>query len=100
MNASGSTLSSGRSVRVEMSGGQRGTSSPRQNARVMLKSPRAKSEYRRELRETGLAPQIAASLAAFRAAQERVDLRDAIANQRTVSSSSSISSSAKPGANL
>jgi len=59
-----------------------------------------KVEYRRELRETVLAPQIAASLAAFRAAQERVDLRDAIANQRTVSSSSSISSSAKPGANL
>ncbi len=42
-----------------------------------------KVEYRRELRETGLAPQIATSLAAFRAAQERVDLRDAIANERT-----------------
>jgi hypothetical protein len=41
-----------------------------------------KVEYRRELRETGLAPQIATSLAAFRAAQERVDLRDAIANER------------------
>jgi hypothetical protein len=41
-----------------------------------------KVEYRRELRDTGLAPQIAASLAAFRAAQERVDLRDAIANER------------------
>jgi len=41
-----------------------------------------KAEYRRELRETGLAPQIATSLAAFRAAQERVALRDAIANER------------------
>jgi len=41
-----------------------------------------KVEYRRELRETRLAPQIATSLAAFRAAQERVDLRDAIANER------------------
>jgi len=41
-----------------------------------------KVEYRRELRETGLAPQIATSLAAFRAAQDRVDLRDAIANER------------------
>jgi hypothetical protein len=41
-----------------------------------------KVEYRRELRETGLAPQIATSLAAFRAAQERVDLRDTIANER------------------
>jgi len=41
-----------------------------------------KGEYRRELRETGLAPQIATSLAAFRAAQERVDLRDAIVNER------------------
>ncbi len=41
-----------------------------------------KVEYRRELRETGLAPQIATSLAAFRAAQERIDLRDAIANER------------------
>jgi len=41
-----------------------------------------KVEYRRELRETGLAPQIATSLAAFRTAQERVDLRDAIANER------------------
>jgi len=41
-----------------------------------------KVEYRWELRETGLAPQIATSLAAFRAAQERVDLRDAIANER------------------
>ncbi len=42
-----------------------------------------KVEYRLELRETGLAPQIATSLAAFRAAQERVDLRDAIANERS-----------------
>jgi len=41
-----------------------------------------KLEYRRALRETGLAPQIATSLAAFRSAQERVDLRDAIANER------------------
>ncbi len=41
-----------------------------------------KVEYRRELRETGLAPQIATSLAAFRAAQERIDLRDTIANER------------------
>ncbi len=40
-----------------------------------------KVEYRRELRETGLGPQIATSLAAFRAAQERVDLREAIANE-------------------
>ncbi len=31
-----------------------------------------KTEYRRELRESGLAPQIATSLAAFRAAQERI----------------------------
>ncbi len=36
-----------------------------------------KVESRRELREAGLGPQIATSLAAFRAAQERVDLRDA-----------------------
>jgi len=42
-----------------------------------------KTEYRRELRETGLAPQIATSLAAFRAAQERSDLRDAIVGERT-----------------
>ncbi len=42
-----------------------------------------KTEYRRELRETGLAPQIATSLAAFRAAQERADLRDAIVQERS-----------------
>jgi len=42
-----------------------------------------KTEYRRELREVGLAPQIATSLAAFRAAQERSDLRDAIVGERT-----------------
>jgi len=42
-----------------------------------------KTEYRRELREAGLAPQIATSLAAFRAAQERSDLRDAIVGERT-----------------
>jgi len=42
-----------------------------------------KTEYRRELRETGLAPQIATSLAAFRAAQERSDLRDSIVGERT-----------------
>jgi len=42
-----------------------------------------KIEYRRELRESGLAPQIATSLAAFRAAQERSDLRDAIVGERT-----------------
>ncbi len=36
-----------------------------------------KVEYRRELRETGLAPQIAASLAAFRAAQARAAFRAA-----------------------
>jgi hypothetical protein len=41
-----------------------------------------KTAYRRELRETGLAPQIAISLAAFRAAQERADLRDVIARER------------------
>ncbi len=58
-----------------------------------------KVEYRRELRETGLAPQIA-SLAAFRAAQVRVDLRDAIANDARRSNANSISSSAKRGASL
>jgi len=42
-----------------------------------------KTDYRRELRESGLAPQIATSLAAFRAAQERSDLRDAIVGERT-----------------
>jgi len=42
-----------------------------------------KTEYRRELRDAGLAPQIATSLAAFRAAQERSDLRDAIVDERT-----------------
>ncbi len=42
-----------------------------------------KTGYRRELRETGLAPQIATSLAAFRAAQERADLRDAIVQERS-----------------
>ncbi len=47
-------------------------------------SPRARSSTGGALRETGLAPQIATSLAAFRAAQERVDLRDAIANERAV----------------
>lgn len=41
-----------------------------------------KTAYRRELRETGLAPQIAISLAAFRAAQERADLREVIARER------------------
>jgi hypothetical protein len=41
-----------------------------------------KTAYRRELRETGLAPQIAISLSAFRAAQERADLRDVIARER------------------
>lgn len=42
-----------------------------------------KTEYRCELRENGLAPQIATSLAAFRAAQERSDLRDTIVAERT-----------------